>query len=258
MKDGFFTTSDGVRLHYVTGGQGAPLLLLTGYSGSTEDFTASYDVLCSRFNVICMDYRGHGKSDVPDSGCHIERLVKDLEELLSFLGIGEFYLLAHSMGNTVAWCFMELFGQARIRGYVLYEESPCLLSDPNWTEAEQNRYLGKFRMPDVWSFPAMPPGGGAIDPRRAAFLSRLIREHLSRDWRDVVESIRIPTLILMGEGSHFGARELWDYLHDSIPGSYLEVIPAEQGGSHMFHRENPERFQELVLAFFGEVQTDGE
>ena len=257
MKDANFLATDGVRLHYVTGGAGVPLVLLTGYSGNTKDFAASYDALSEQHTVICMDYRGHGESDVPASGWHIERLAKDLYELLSYLGVDSFYLLGHSMGNTVAWCFMELFGQERIRGYVLYEESPCLLANPAWTEAEQNRYLGKFRIPDVWSFPSLPPDGGEIDPRREAYLSNLVREHLTRDWRDAVESIRIPTLILMGEGSHFGAPELWDYLHDSIPGSRLEVIPAAQGGTHMFHREDPERFRKLVLDYFYEVQRDG-
>lgn len=257
MNDSYFTTSDGVRLHYVTGGQGEPLVLLTGYTGSTEDFTKSYGDLTAQFRVICMDYRGHGSSETPRSGWHIERLAKDLEELRAFLELERFYLAAHSMGNTVAWCYMELFGQQRIRGYVLYEESPCLLADPAWTEPERARYLGSFRIPDQWSFPALPPGGGEIDAHRAACLSRLVREHLTRDWRDVVEAIRVPTLILMGAGSHFAAQELWDYLQGAIPGSRLEIVPAEQGGSHMIHRENPAGFNQLVLSFLDEVQKHG-
>ncbi|MBQ9267889.1 MAG: alpha/beta hydrolase [Oscillospiraceae bacterium] len=245
MNDCYFTTSDGVRLHYVTGGEGAPLILLTGYTGSTEDFTGNYAALAAQFQVICMDYRGLGRSETPQSGWHIERLAKDLEELRVRLALETFYLAAHSMGNTVAWCYMELFGQQRIRGYVLYEESPCLLVDPSWSEAEQNSFLGKFRMPDPWSFPALPPDSRAVDARRAEFLSRLVREHLSRDWRDVVEAIRVPTIILMGEGSHFGAKELWDYLQNVIPGARLEVVPTDQGGTHMIHRENPVAFNEL-------------
>ena len=257
MKDGYFIAGDGVRLHYVTGGRGEALVLLTGYTGSTEDFSESYAALTQRFTVICLDYRGHGQSQAPASGWHIERLAKDLEELLSALAVDEFYLCAHSMGNTVAWCFMELFGQKRIKGYVLYEESPCLLADPSWTETEQNAYLGRFRIPDLWSFPTLPPDGREPDPGRAEGLSRLVREHLSRDWRDVTASIRVPTLILMGAGSHFGAPELWAYLRDAIPGSRLEVVPADQGGGHMLHRENPERFNALVLSFLNEVKADG-
>ena len=258
MRDCFFTTSDGARLHYVIGGQGEPLLLLTGYTGSTEDFSESYERLAEQFTVICMDHRGHGKSDAPATGWHIERLAKDVEELRAQLGLETFYLAAHSMGNTVAWCYMELFGQRRIKGYILYEESPCLLADPSWTETERSRYLGNFRMPDPWSFPALPPDGGEVDAHRQEMLARLVREHLSRDWRDIVESIRVPTMILMGEGSHFGAQELWDYLHSAIPGSRLEVVPAQQSGTHMLHRENPGRFHTLVLSFLNEVREYGE
>ena len=259
MADRYFTTSDGVRLHYTVSGEGKRnLVLLPGLGQPASGFDMNIPAFTETHTVYALDYRNHGLSEDTLKGNHIERFAKDLMEMISDARLIEFDLAAHSMGNAVAWCYMELFGQQRIQGYVLYEESPCLLADPSWSESEQNRYLGRFRMPDPWSFPALPPGSGKVDARRAEFLSRLIREHLSRDWRDVVEAIRVPTMILMGEGSHFGAKELWDYLRNVIPGARLEVVPADQGGTHMIHRENPAAFNGLLLSFLREVQTHGE
>jgi hypothetical protein len=33
---------------------------------------------------------------------------------------------------------------------------------------------------------------------RGKMLTRLLRDHLARDWRDIIPTIKIPTMILMG------------------------------------------------------------
>jgi pimeloyl-ACP methyl ester carboxylesterase len=249
MTDSFFTTSDGAKLHYVTGGEGAPLLLLTGFGVSTEDYSGNFDELTKHYFVISLDYRAHGKSETPRSGWHIERLAKDVYELLEHLGIGDFFVASHSMGNTVVWCFMMLFGQERIKGYIFEDESPCLLADPSWSEEEQNRYMGRFRVKSQWDF---TPFGEVISEESLAFRTKLVREHLCRDWRDVIPTIKVPTLILVGEASHFGSPELWAWLHDSIEGSELVVFGKDEGGIHDMHEANPDKYNSLVLKFLSE------
>lgn len=246
----FFTTSDGVKLHYRIGGSGEPLVILSGFGQTTEGYRKNYPELEKHFTVIALDYRAHGLSEAPVYGWHIERLAKDFEELLAHLGLEKVNLLCHSMGNAVAWCYFSLFGQGKINKYILEDEGPCLLADPAWTEEEKETYTGQFRIPDQWSFPPRMPGQGSGELTAAErFRLQLVREHLCRDWRDIVPTIKCPTLVLMGGGSHFASQRLWDWLHSSIEGSQMEIISAEEGGAHGMHEENPDKFNEIVVGF---------
>ena len=247
--DNYFTASDNVRLYYRTEGRGEPLIMLTGFGRDSGCWEKNYPALGERFTVIAPDHRGHGRSETPVSGWHIERLAKDLEELAAHLGLTRFSVLAHSMGNAVFWCYLQLFGDAKIEKYVLEDEAPCLLCAPDWTEDEKDSYTGSFRIASQWDAPVRLPDSEEGGAAREFFLSQLMKDHLCRDWRDIVPTIAVPTLIVMGGGSHFASPLLWDWLHRSIKGSGLVVIPAEEGGGHAMHSSAPDRFNETVLAF---------
>jgi pimeloyl-ACP methyl ester carboxylesterase len=76
---------------------------------------------------------------------------------------------------------------------------------------------------------------------------RLLNDHLGRDWRDIIPTIKVPTLILMGGKSHFESPLLNNWLHESIKGSQLEIIKE---GGHGYYESHPEQFNSLVIAFF--------
>jgi pimeloyl-ACP methyl ester carboxylesterase len=42
---------------------------------------------------------------------------------------------------------------------------------------------------------------------------------------------------------------LWNWLQDNIKGSELQVISAEENGTHGMHSANPEKFNKLVIDF---------
>jgi pimeloyl-ACP methyl ester carboxylesterase len=51
--------------------------------------------------VIAVDMRGHGESDKPDNGYNIQRLAKDVQDVLVSLNLTDVTLMGHSMGNSV-------------------------------------------------------------------------------------------------------------------------------------------------------------
>ncbi len=55
--------------------------------------------------------------------------------------------------------------------------------------------------------------------------------HPARDWRDVIPTIKAPTMVVMGGKSHFASQLLWNWLHNNIKGSRLEII---QDAGHGF------------------------
>jgi non-heme chloroperoxidase len=245
-KDKYFTTSDGVRLHYYVSGSGTPLVIFPGYGQDVSKFANVYKTLEKHFTIYCLDYRWLGKSDSPAYGYHIERLAKDAREMIEDAKIGKFYLFGHSMGNTVAWCYFSIFGQDKVLKYILGDEAPCLITDPNWTDKEVETYTGSAPRKDMfkaWRRPTSTPENPTLQQE---MMSRLLNDHLGRDWRDVITNIKVPTMIVMGGKSHFASPLLWNWLQETIKGSRLEVI---QEAGHGFYESHPDAFNGLMMDF---------
>ena len=131
-----FVTSDGVQLSYIRQGSGRPIVLLHGWSQCAEEFKHQIGPLSAQYDVIAVDQRSHGESQKVAYGLKISRLAKDLYELLSGLDLNEVALLGHSMGSSVIWCYLDMFGPERLSKIILVDQSPFLTSDPDWTQPE--------------------------------------------------------------------------------------------------------------------------
>lgn len=239
MENRYFVTSDGIRLHYTVTGQGAPVVFLPGLGQDASSIQNNADAIGEKYTVYVLDYRNHGESEDTLCGNHIEQYAKDTKEMLDDAEIRDFNLIAHSMGNAVAWCFMELYGTDRIQRYVLEEEAPILLSDPSWTETEQLTYRG------LREWPSFIPVKYREDVRESA-IALIWHDHVNRDWRDAFERLTMPVLIIMGTESHYAAEELWEYLQKSIRESEFMTLK----GGHGVHIDCCEEFNEAVLSFF--------
>src|SRR5258708_24752790 len=68
FKNETSTTPDGIRIHYVEGGQGDPLILLPGWPQTWWEYHKIMSVLSTRFHVIAVDIRGMGGSSKPREG----------------------------------------------------------------------------------------------------------------------------------------------------------------------------------------------
>jgi pimeloyl-ACP methyl ester carboxylesterase len=102
---------NGVRLNYVQlddGGSDAreDLVMVHGLATNMAFWYFKYGVaLTNRFRVTLYDLRGHGRSDMPQSGYTPEVLARDLVALLDHLGIDAAHFMAHSFGGVVALNF---------------------------------------------------------------------------------------------------------------------------------------------------------
>ena len=148
----YFTTSDGVRLHYRVSGndEKEPLIMLPGWTGDTSVFHRNYPALDPHFRIYTLDYRCHGLSESVNYGLRTARFAMDLKELIDHLQLEKFNILGHSMGNAVIWCYITLFGQDKIKKLVIEDEAPCLVSDPAWTDEEDELYTGGSHKKDSY------------------------------------------------------------------------------------------------------------
>ena len=98
-----FMEVDGVRLHYRIEGDGPWLVCFHGFPTSAWDWHALVPLLAPKRRVLTFDFPGYGLSEKsPDRDYSLLRQLDATEVLLRALGIVEFDLVAHDMGNSVA------------------------------------------------------------------------------------------------------------------------------------------------------------
>jgi pimeloyl-ACP methyl ester carboxylesterase len=109
-KDGYFTTSDGIKIHYLTQGDaGSWVVLIHGYTGNAEGNWFANGVapaLAKKHRVVAIDCRNHGKSDKPEPGGR--GLARDVVELMDHLKIERAHIHGYSMGGGIVASLLGL------------------------------------------------------------------------------------------------------------------------------------------------------
>jgi pimeloyl-ACP methyl ester carboxylesterase len=274
---GSVKTNDGYTLRYEEAGTGKPIVCIPGWSQTAAQFKHQVSGLSDRYRVIAVDMRGHGESDKPDHGYTIQRLAKDVQDLLVALNLTDVTWMGHSMGCSVAWSYFELWGTDRLSKLVLIDQMPMITANPAWSPQEREdagtifdptslyETINKLAGPDgdkttegfIGSMftKAYPRGEVAWVvaqnlkmPRKYA--AELLFNHSNQDWRAVIPRITLPTLVVGGKASTVPWKsQVW--IHNQIRGSRVEIFEEEEGGNHFMFMENPDKFNRIVREFVG-------
>jgi pimeloyl-ACP methyl ester carboxylesterase len=82
------------------------------------------------------------------------------------------------------------------------------------------------------------------------YAARLLYDHATNDWRDVIPRINIPTLVVGAKTSLVGWKsQMW--IGSQIRNSRVEIFEEEEGGNHFMFMENPTKFNRIVREFMG-------
>ena len=96
-------TREGVRLHYVDEGSGAPAFIFVhGWCCNYTFFQPQFDHFKSSHRVVAIDLRGCGASDRPEDGYDIPTLADDVAAVSTGLGLSRPVLVGHSLGGMIA------------------------------------------------------------------------------------------------------------------------------------------------------------
>ena len=90
-----FATVNGIRLHYVAGGEGDPVFLLPGWPETWWSYHKIMPELAKRHRVISIDLRGMGSSDKPAGGYDKKSTAGDISELVRQLGYKQVDVIGH-------------------------------------------------------------------------------------------------------------------------------------------------------------------
>ena len=94
---------NGINIHYVTHGQGSPVILLHGWPEFWYGWRRVIPVLAEQFQVIAPDMRGFGYSDKPLSGYDSRTVADDIYLLARSLGHLSVALVGHDIGVRIAY-----------------------------------------------------------------------------------------------------------------------------------------------------------
>jgi pimeloyl-ACP methyl ester carboxylesterase len=102
--------SNGVKIAYVTEGEGPPVVLIHGWTASAVmnwGLPGISGALAKNHQVIAMDVRGHGQSDKPTKiDAYGPEVVEDVVRLLDHLKIRKAHIVGYSMGGMITANFL--------------------------------------------------------------------------------------------------------------------------------------------------------
>lgn len=90
-----------ISMYYELHGQGEPLVLIGGFTADHTVWSAVVGYLKEKYQVILLDNRGAGQTDVPDGPYSIEQMADDVAALCSGLGINSAHFIGNSMGGYI-------------------------------------------------------------------------------------------------------------------------------------------------------------
>jgi pimeloyl-ACP methyl ester carboxylesterase len=130
------------------GDHNAPtLLLIHGFPTSSWDWHLVWPALRQNYRVVCFDMLGFGFSDKPDNRNYSIHLQADITEaLIDQLGLGEFHVLAHDYGDTVAQELLARQNAGQGRGRWL---SACFLNGGLFPETHRALLTQKLLLSPV-------------------------------------------------------------------------------------------------------------
>jgi microsomal epoxide hydrolase len=155
-KGGFFTTSDGVKIHYLEAGKGPAIVFVPGWSMPAWIWESQIKHFSENFHVVAIDPRSQGESEKVANGNDMERRARDVKELIEYLHLAPAVLVGWSLGVPEVLSYAEQFGGDTVRGYVLVDGFAWTKQDLQFVAS----MLGMYHQ---------------VETNRAAFTDRFVR-----------------------------------------------------------------------------------
>lgn len=139
-KSGFFTTSDGVKLHYLEAGHGPAIVFVPGWTMPGWIWEPQIRHFAEHFHVVALDPRSQGDSEKTLSGNDAPRRARDVKELIDALHLAPAVLVGWSLAVPELLTYAEQFGGESVRGYVLVDGFAWTKQDPQFVTGMMGLY----------------------------------------------------------------------------------------------------------------------
>lgn len=123
------------------GGKGPVVVLIHGYAENSDSWAPLAADLMKDHTVVVPDLRGIGKSSKPEGGYDKKTQAKDIRAVVTALGYDKTFVVAHDIGNMVAYAYAATYPDKVERLVVM--DAPIPGIGP-WKDIQLN--------PGVWHF----------------------------------------------------------------------------------------------------------
>ncbi|UQD73739.1 alpha/beta hydrolase [Bradyrhizobium japonicum] len=262
---------DGLTLHYIELGQGTPVVLVHGTLEDYRTWDGQLEAFSKGYRLISYSRRYHYPNEWPKDATDFSVTLhaRDLAAFIKALNLPPVHLVGHSYGAFIAFLVARDHPEV-IRSLTLGEPPvwPLLKTTP-----EENALLSAAITRSIATSEAFKQGNDEEGVRRfvngvlgdgsyekipPAVLKRVMDnvqelkgEAASRDLFppttcEDVQKVKAPTLLVDGELSPKVFHLVDDMLERCLPSVERATIPA---ASHQMEVENPQAFNDTVLAF---------
>jgi pimeloyl-ACP methyl ester carboxylesterase len=215
------------QLYFEVHGTGEPLLLLHGFSGSSQDWTPSPVQWGTEFQLILPDLRGHGRSGILSKPFRHEDAASDMLALLDHLGIRTCKGVGISAGGNVL-LHMATKQPERITAMVLVSATPYF---PAPARAIMSQYADNLSEEQSEVLRRRHSGGEEqIKAILASTKSFAITYDDLNFTPPLLSTIQARTFIIQGDRDPLYPVELSVELFKSIPNSRLRIVPNSGHG----------------------------
>ena len=266
IRERSFLTDNGVRLHYLTAGEGPVAAFIPGFMMPARIWNRQIATFSKSRRAAALSPRGQGDSDRPTAGITTEERMRDIPMWLDAMGAKQADFIGWSMGGNELLALIGHSGTTRVRSVTLVD---VYLGGDHSPDAVRRRsdWLRRLRG-DRERFTAelirgcclhdQPPGflDGLIEEAltmpEAAALS-LMEETLARDYRPWLERIDVPLLCMIAGGGAPAdtATQKAAEIRRLAPRSRVEVF---ESCGHALFLDDPARFDRVLDGFLRDAR----
>lgn len=255
-----------------SGGSGRPVVLIHGWPLSSQAWEPQVAALrAAGHRVVVYDRRGFGRSEKPDAGYDYDTLADDLQRVLDQAGLQDVTLVGFSMGGGEVARYIARCGESRLRSVVFAAAVPPYLmktaDNPDGPltpekakqmkqslEQDRNAFFDQFTT-DFFSAhgtlqvtESQRSDAIALCHQSAQAAALACMESFgSTDFRDDLNKVRVPTLVIHGEADAIVPVEgSGQRTHHAVRHSQLVTVSGAPHGLNVSHAQ---AFNEVLLSF---------
>ena len=251
--------SNNCPIYYeVEGPENKPVLMFCNSLGTTlHMWDGQMREVTKHFRVLRYDRRGHGKSGVPAGPYTLEMLGRDALAVLDAAKIEKPNWCGLSMGGMVGM-WLGANAPQRVNKLILSNTSAYFENKQIWNDrikivqekglqaivggTLERGFTKNFREREPQKVKAIADMFLATKPEGYIACGQAVRD---MDHREIIKSIRAPTMVIAGKQDAGTTPEMGEYIHKNVPGSSITLFDA----AHIANIECRDAYTKAVLGF---------
>ena len=253
---GKYVDVNDIKVYYEIYGEGEPLLLLHGNSGSIENFIYQIPELSKHFKVIAVDSRAQGRTSDSEQEITYALMASDMSELIDKLNLGRVNVVGWSDGGNIglelAFAYPEkVLKVVTFGANYTYE---------NWMAPPDSIVMDPSDPLIIKTSDMMKKYNTAIerlspDKQRLPIIKKKLEDLMGKNPNFTLvqlKTINVPFLIVVGDHDVINLDQTIA-LFTNLPKAQLFIVPH---ASHIVPAENPDLINSEVLRFLKTPYTD--